>query len=253
MNITFLGTGTSQGIPVVACPCEVCHSTNKKDNRLRTSILIETNDKAFTIDAGPDFRYQMLRNDVKHLDAILITHSHKDHIGGLDDVRSFNYLQQKPMDVFVSPFHQTELKREYSYAFKKSPYPGVPSFNLVDLTDEPFFIGKTRITPLPVLHMTMEVTGFRIDDFAYITDTNYIPGNILAQLLDCKIIVLNALRKKKHLSHYNLEEAVNVLKFLHPEKAYITHISHLMGFHKEVNTELPDFIELAYDGMEINI
>ena len=253
MKITFLGTGTSQGIPVVACPCEVCRSNNKKDNRLRTSILVETNDKTFTIDAGPDFRYQMLRNHVTHLDAILITHSHKDHIGGLDDVRSFNYLQRKPMKVFVSPFHQAELKREYSYAFAESPYPGVPSFNLIDLTDEPFFIGETKISPIPVLHMTMEVLGFRIGDFAYITDTNYIPGNILAQLVDCKIIVLNALRKKKHLSHYSLEEAVNVLTFLHPEKAYITHISHLMGFHKEVNKELPDFIELAYDGLEINI
>lgn len=253
MKISFLGTGTSQGIPVVACPCDVCNSNNPKDNRLRTSIFIETSDKTFTIDAGPDFRYQMLREKVKTLDAILITHSHKDHIGGLDDVRSFNYLQKKAMDIYATPFHQKEIKREYSYAFQEYPYPGVPDFNLIDLKDEPFYIGKSKITPLPVLHMTMEVMGFRIGDFAYITDTNYIPGNILVRLLDCKIIVLNALRKKKHLSHYNLEEAVNVLTFLHPEKAYITHISHLMGFHNEVNKELPDFIELAYDGLTLKI
>jgi len=253
MKISFLGTGTSQGIPVVACPCDVCKSTDPKDNRLRTSILIETNDKTFAIDAGPDFRYQMLREEVKNLDAIIITHSHKDHIGGLDDVRSFNYLQKKAMDIYATPFHQKEIKREYSYAFQESPYPGVPSFNLIDLNDEPFYIGKSKITPLPVLHMTMEVMGFRIGDFAYITDTNYIPGNILPRLLDCKIIVLNALRKKKHPSHYNLEEAVKALTFLHPEKAYITHISHLMGFHNEVSNELPDFIELAYDGLKLKI
>ena len=251
MNITFLGTGTSQGIPVVACPCDVCNSTNKKDNRLRTSVLIETDNNIFTIDAGPDFRYQMLRKDVKNLNAILITHSHKDHIGGLDDVRSFNYLQRKAMDIYATPFHQEEIVREFSYAFHENPYPGVPNFNMIDLADKPFNIGNTKIIPLPVLHLKMEVMGFRIGDFAYITDTNYIPGDVLARLLDCKVIVLNALRKRKHLSHYNLEEAVNVLEFLRPEKAYITHISHMMGFHEEINNELPDFIELAYDGLQI--
>ncbi len=253
MKITFLGTGTSQGIPVVACPCDVCHSDNKKDNRLRTSVLVESNNVRFTIDAGPDFRYQMLRKDVKHLDAILITHSHKDHIGGLDDVRSFNYLQKKAMDIYVTPFHQKEIMREYSYAFQENPYPGVPNFHLIDIDEKPFFVGSVKITPLSVLHLKMDVTAFKIGNFAYITDTNYIPGSVLAELLNCKVIVLNALRKKKHLSHYNLEEAVNVLKFLRPEKAYITHISHLMGFHREVNKELPDFIELAYDGLEVEI
>ena len=253
MKITFLGTGTSQGIPVVACPCDVCHSDNDKDNRLRTSVLVETASQRFTIDAGPDFRYQMLREELKHLDAILITHSHKDHIGGLDDVRSFNYLQKRAMDIYVAPFHQKEIKREYSYAFQEDPYPGVPNFNLIDIAQTPFYVGDVKIIPLPVLHMKMEVTGFRIGDFAYITDTNYIPGAILAQLLDCKVIVLNALRKRKHPSHYNLEEAVNVLKFLRPEKAYITHISHLMGFHDKVCSELPDFIELAYDGLQIEV
>ena len=253
MKITFLGTGTSQGIPVVACPCDVCHSEDKHDKRLRTSVLIEEGDTVFTIDAGPDFRYQMLREKVTKLNAILITHAHKDHIGGLDEVRSFNYLQKKSMDVFVSQHHQKEIKLEFSYAFKENPYPGVPSFNLIDIYEKPFKVGNVSIKPFQVLHLMMEVTGFRIGDFAYITDTNYIPGSVLVELLDCKVIVLNALRKQKHVSHYNLEEAVKVLEFLRPEKAYITHVSHLMGFHKEVYKELPDFIELAYDGLTLEL
>jgi len=253
MKITFLGTGTSQGIPVVACPCEVCHSHDSHDKRLRTSVLVETENEIFTIDAGPDFRYQMLREKVTKLDAVLITHSHKDHIGGMDDVRSFNYLQRKPMDVYTAPQHQAEIKREYSYAFQENPYPGVPEYHLIDIGEESFFVGKTKVIPLPVLHMKMEVTGFRIGNFAYITDTNYIPGSTLAQLLDCDVIVLGALRKQKHLSHYNLQEAIEVLRFLRPRQAYITHISHLMGFHKSVSFELPSFIRLAHDRMILNI
>ena len=253
MKITFLGTGTSQGIPVVACRCDVCRSTDKYDKRLRTSVLIETNNEVFTIDAGPDFRYQMLRAGVSKLDAILITHSHKDHIGGLDDVRSFNYLQRKAMNIYVAPGHQEEIIREYSYAFTEDPYPGVPEFKLISINNQPFYIGKTKVLPLHMLHLSMEVTAFRIGDFAYITDTNYIPGNVLVNLLDCKVIVLNALRKKKHISHYNLEEAVKVLTFLRPETACITHISHLMGFHNDVSKELPGFIKLAYDGLTVEL
>jgi phosphoribosyl 1,2-cyclic phosphate phosphodiesterase len=253
MRIRFLGTGTSQGIPVVACPCDVCHSHDEKDKRLRTSVLIENGEDIFTIDAGPDFRYQMLREEVTRLDGILITHAHKDHIGGLDDVRSFNYLQKKAMDVYVSSYHQQEIKREFSYAFHDNPYPGVPAFNLIDIYEKPFRVGDTLVRPFQVLHLKMEVTAFRIGDFAYITDTNYVPGRVMAQLLDCKVIVLNALRKEKHISHYNLRQAVKVLEFLRPEKAYITHISHLMGFHKDVSRELPDFIQLAYDGLEISL
>ena len=253
MEITFLGTGTSQGIPVVACPCDVCKSNDVRDKRLRTSVIVEAGDTVFTIDGGPDFRYQMLREKVTKLDAILITHAHKDHIGGLDDVRSFNYLQKKAMDIYVAPNHQEEIKREYSYAFNENPYPGVPVFNLIDIYERPFFVGKIKIIPFQVLHLKMEVTAFRIGDFAYITDTNYIPGSVMAQLLDCKVIVLNALRKEKHVSHYNLEEAIKVLEFLRPQKAYITHISHLMGFHRDVSKELPAFIELAYDGLKISL
>jgi len=252
MKITFLGTGTSQGVPVIACPCEVCREGTRKDKRLRSSILVELDNLTFVIDAGPDFRYQMLRQDVESLDAILVTHCHKDHIAGLDDVRSYNYLQKKPMDVYASKRDQRAIKQEFSYAFSNNNYPGLPSINLLDVKNE-IIIDKVHIDVLPVLHLKMEVYGYRIGDFAYITDTNYIPGNTMANLLDCKVIVLNALRKQEHVSHYNLEKAIEVLEFLRPEKAYLTHISHFMGFHEEVQQSLPDFIELAYDGLTFEL
>jgi len=253
IKVRFLGTGTSQGVPVVACPCAICSSTDKKDKRLRSSILIETENKVFTVDAGPDFRYQLLREKVTRLDGILITHNHKDHIAGLDDVRAFNYLFRKPMDIYASVRDQNAIKKEFSYAFSDSKYPGIPSFQLHTIDENKFSIGSISIQPLPVLHLSMEVLGFRIGDFAYITDTNYIPPSTLKHLLNCKVIVLNALRKEKHVSHYNLEEAVRVLEFLRPERAYLTHISHLLGFHNEVEKELPDFIHLAYDGLRLEI
>ena len=252
MKITFLGTGTSQGVPVIACHCQVCSEGTRKDKRLRSSVLIELNNKTFVIDAGPDFRYQMLRQGVESLDAILVTHCHKDHIAGLDDVRSFNYLQKKPMDVYASSRDQKAIKQEFSYAFSNNNYPGIPSINLLDFKNE-IIIDNVRIDVLPVLHLKMEVYGYRIGDFAYITDTNYIHGSTMAKLLDCKVIVLNALRKQEHVSHYNLEKAIEVLEFLRPEKAYLTHISHFMGFHEEVQKELPDFIELAYDGLTFEL
>lgn len=252
MKITFLGTGTSQGVPVIACPCKVCKSASAKDKRLRSAVLVELEETTLVIDAGPDFRYQMLRQDVKKLDAILITHSHKDHIAGLDDVRSYNYLQKKPMDIYASVRDQKAIKQEFSYAFREELYPGVPVINLHDIANE-IHIGGVKVEVLPVLHMKIEVYGYRIGDFAYITDTNYIPEDTMAKLLDCKVIVLDALRKEPHISHYNLEEAVRVLEFLRPEKAYLTHISHLMGFHDEVEKELPEFISLAYDGLEFEV
>jgi phosphoribosyl 1,2-cyclic phosphate phosphodiesterase len=253
MRVTFLGTGTSQGVPVIACPCDVCRHGTKKDHRLRSSVLIETDKTTMVIDAGPDFRYQMLRANVLHLDAVLITHSHKDHIAGLDDVRSFNYLQKRPMDIYASEFDQEEIKREFSYAFSDNPYPGVPSFNLTNLDGAEITVHGEKVKILPALHLRMEVYGFRIGDFAYITDTNYLPGTTMAGLLDCKVIVLNALRKREHVSHYNLEKAVKVLEFLHPEKAYLTHVSHLMGFYDDIEKELPDFIHLAYDGLTLEL
>jgi phosphoribosyl 1,2-cyclic phosphate phosphodiesterase len=252
MRVTFLGTGTSQGVPVIACPCDVCHSTSAKDRRLRSSVMVQTDNVTIVIDAGPDFRYQMLRSFVKKLDAIFVTHSHKDHIAGIDDVRSFNYLQKKPMDIYASKRDQGVIMQEFSYAFKENIYPGVPEIILHDNTNE-LIINGLKVKSLPVLHMKMEVYGYRIGDFAYITDANYIPSETMESLIDCRVIVLNALRKEPHVSHYNLEEAIKILEFLRPQKAYLTHISHLMGFYEEVEKELPDFIKLAFDGLVLDL
>jgi len=253
MKVTFLGTGTSQGVPVIACPCDVCTQGEKKDHRLRSSVLIEQDGYFVNIDAGPDFRYQLLRENVKKLDAILITHCHKDHIAGLDDVRSFNYLNRKAMDIYALARDQEAIRREFAYAFGENRYRGVPEFNMINISHDAFKVGKLQFIPLPVLHMKMEVLGFRIGDFSYVTDTSYIPEETLALMKGSKVVVLNALRKKEHPSHYNLAQAVKVLELLHPEQAYLTHISHLMGFHKEVQKELPDFIHLAYDGLKIEL
>lgn len=253
MKITILGSGTSQGVPVVACDCAVCQSDNEKDKRLRASILIETADTTIVVDAGPDFRQQMLREKVKKLDAILITHSHKDHIAGLDDVRSFNYLSRKPMRVYASQRDQEEIKREFSYAFDDHPYPGVPRIEFVDLKEEPFQIGDLKIIPFIVKHRFLDVYGFRIGDFAYITDTNHIPEKAMQVLQGTRILILDALRKEQHISHFTLSEALNIADTLNVEQAYFTHISHLMGFHEEVQGSLNEKRMLAWDGLEINI
>ncbi|MBC8319713.1 MAG: MBL fold metallo-hydrolase [Bacteroidetes bacterium] len=252
MIVTFLGTGTSQGVPVVACTCNVCKYSKTKDNRLRSSVLVEIDDLVISIDAGPDFRYQMLRENVSKLGAILITHSHRDHIAGLDDVRSFNYLSKKPMDIYATVYDQEEIGREFSYAINNN-YPGLPKYNIINIGDDDFFIKNTKITPFSALHFNTEVLGFRIGDFAYITDTNYIPPSSLVKLEGCKVIVINALRKEKHVSHYNLEEALKVIDFLKPQQAYLTHISHLMGFHQDLEKELPAGVDVAYDGLKIEV
>ncbi len=253
MKISFLGTGTSQGVPVIGCECDVCKSSSKFDKRLRSSILIEQGEVSFTIDAGPDFRYQMLRNGVSNLDGILITHCHKDHIAGLDDVRAFNFLLKKPMKVYATERDKKAIETEFSYAFGENLYPGVPRFEILQIDEEPIMINGVEVIPLKALHKTMEVTGFRIGDFAYITDTHYIPPATLVKISDCKIIVISAVRRTPHPSHYSLDEAVRILEFLRPEKGFITHVSHLMGKHDEVNKELPDFISLAFDGLTLEM
>ena len=249
MKITFLGTGTSQGVPVIACECATCVSQDSHDKRLRTSLLLETDDSALLIDAGPDFRQQMLREHVTRLDSILLTHEHKDHIAGLDDVRAFNYKSQDAIDIYSEERVQKALRNEYSYVFSEFQYPGIPKMRLNLIPEHGFTIRGINITPIRVFHYRLPVYGFRFGNFAYITDANYIPEESKEKLFGVKHLVINALRKEKHISHYSLREAVSLIKEISPKKSYITHISHQMGLHKEVSKELPPEIVLAYDGL----
>jgi len=253
VKITFLGTGTSQGVPVIACNCIICQSEDRRDKRLRTSLLVEAEDQNIVIDAGPDFRQQMLRAEVKQLDSILLTHEHKDHIGGMDDVRAFNYINKKPIDIYSDERVQRAVMREYPYVFSEHKYPGVPQMNLITIDDKPFQIGNLHIIPVKVHHYRLPVYGFRINDFAYITDANYISEENKGKLTGVKYMVINALRKEKHLSHFNLSEALDLINEISPRKGYITHISHQMGLHSEVSQELPANVELAYDGLVVDI
>lgn len=253
MRITFLGSGTSQGVPVIACPCAVCASADKRDNRLRSSLLIETDEATIVVDSGPDFRYQMLHHEVKKLDAIVFTHGHKDHTAGLDDVRAYNYFQQKEMDIYASDETQEVLRREFQYIFQNSSYPGVPQIKLHELRNEAFYINGLRILPIRVLHYKLEVFGFRIGDFTYITDANYIAPEEMDKVRGSKIVVLNALRLEKHISHFTLAEAIDVAKDLNCEQTYFTHISHQLGLHSEVSEDLPDNIFLAHDGLVLEV
>ena len=251
MRLTFLGTGTSQGIPVVACDCEVCNSTDERDKRLRSSVLIETGDKVFTIDAGPDFRQQMLRAKVKRLDAILLTHAHFDHIGGLDDVRSFNYLQKSPLDVYGNELTINGLKHTFDYAFKVKHYPGLPEFRTHVVTEDPFQLGTQTIIPIEAMHHRLPILGYRIGDLIYLTDVKRIEPKQLDKMRGCKILIINALKKDEHFSHLTLREALDIVDIVQPEQTWFTHISHFMGKHKTIDVELPANVHLAYDGLVI--
>jgi len=253
MRVTFLGTGTSQGVPVIACQCEVCRSQDEKDSRLRCSVLIETDEQTLVIDTGPDFRQQMLREEVKRLDAILFTHSHKDHIAGMDDIRAFNYKQQQAMQVYADEAVQEALQREFYYVFEENPYPGIPKVELTTIDKSPFEIKGLQVIPVEVMHYKMPVLGFRIGGFAYITDAKTIAAEEKEKLKGLDVLVLNALRKEDHLSHLTLSEALEWIEELRPKKAYLTHISHLLGTHTSVSEELPANVDLAFDGLQVSI
>jgi len=253
VKVTFLGTGTSQGVPVIGCQCEVCTSLDFRDNRLRTSIHIATENNSFIVDAGPDFRQQVLRERIRTLDALLMTHQHKDHTAGLDDVRAFNYLQQKHLPVYGRQEVLDQLKQEFAYAFADFKYPGIPLIELKSIENQPFEINGTSITPIEVIHYRLPVFGFRIGDFTYITDAKSISAKELEKVKGSKLIVLNALQKEAHISHFTLSEAVTLLMELNPQKAFLTHISHRMGTYAEVQRTLPDFIQLAFDGLSFEL
>lgn len=247
MQVTFLGTGTSQGVPVIGCQCSVCTSANPLDKRLRTSVQVEADGVNLVIDSGPDFRQQMLRSGLRDLDALLFTHGHKDHTAGFDDIRAFNYIQQRDMDVYLDERVEQIIKKDYDYIFSTYKYPGIPKARLHIIHNEPFYIKGLKIVPIQVFHYRLPVFGFRINDFTYITDCNHIPDEEMAKITGSKILVLNALRKEKHISHFNLDEAIELMELLKPEQGYLTHISHQLGSHDEVSRTLPEGIHLAHD------
>jgi phosphoribosyl 1,2-cyclic phosphate phosphodiesterase len=253
LRITFLGTGTSGGVPMIGCSCYVCTSVNGKDKRLRSSILVQSNTTTLVVDTTPDFRTQMLRENVKKLDAVIFTHPHKDHIAGLDDIKAYNYFQQKPMEVYANVLTQAALHREFYYIFTDDKYPGIPSVNLNTISDKIFLVGDIPVTPILVYHLNMPVLGFRFGDFTYITDANRIDDTEKEKIRGSSILVLNALRKKGHISHFSLQEAVDLVEELSIPKAWFTHISHQLGLHEEINNELPSNIQLAWDGLKLSV
>jgi phosphoribosyl 1,2-cyclic phosphate phosphodiesterase len=252
-KVSFLGTGTSTGIPMIGCTCAVCTSSNSKDKRLRSSVLIQSANTAIIIDTTPDFRYQMLRTNTTHLDAVLYTHPHKDHMAGLDDIRALNFITQKPMDIYANSLTEEAVRRDFHYAFADTKYPGVPELNLITIDESPFIVGDLPVQPILVYHHKMPVYGFRIGDFTYITDANRIDEEQMDLIRGSKLLVLNALRKEDHISHFTLQQAVDISIELAVPEVYFTHISHQLGKHEEINQELPPHIKLAYDGLQISL
>jgi len=253
VKITFLGTGTSQGVPPIGCDSPVCLSENPKDKRLRCSVHLQIGDYSIVIDAGPDFRYQLIRAGISRLDAILFTHEHRDHTAGLDDIRPFNYLHNKPVDVYLSERVLQAFQYQYHYIFSEKKYPGIPEINFHQIENKPFNLFGMDIIPIEVLHYKLPVLGFRIGDFTYITDANFIAENELQKVMGSKVLVLNALRREHHISHFTLDEAVAVAEKVQADKTYFVHMSHQIGFHDEVNMELPPNVELAYDGLVLEL
>ncbi len=255
MVLTLLGTGTSQGVPMIGCDCEVCSSSNSRDKRLRTSAMVEVQGRRIIIDAGPDFRYQMLRERVSYIDAVLLTHQHKDHIGGIDDLRAFNYLQGKPMEVYCSSQVAEIVRKDFDYAFVDpiERYAGVPELDLRVISSEGFCVAGVEVSPIEVMHHKLPIFGYKIGDLCYITDANYISSSTIEAIKHPKVLVINALRHTKHISHFTLSEALDMIEQISPQRAIITHISHQMGLYDVVSEDLPEGIKLGYDGMRINI
>lgn len=252
-SITFLGTGTSQGVPVIACQCKVCQSVDPKNKRLRCSVLLSVEDQNYVIDAGPDFRQQMLREKVRSLNGVLFTHEHKDHVAGLDDVRAFNYIEKRDMQVYCSDRVEVALHREFHYIFDGNDYPGIPKVKLNRIGKEDVFKLEPNfeVIPIEVMHYKLPVLGFRFGDFTYITDAKTISEVEKEKIKGTKILVVNALRRETHISHFNLDEALDFINEIRPEKAYLTHISHLFGKHEDIEGELPRDVFVAYDGLNI--
>lgn len=253
ITIEFLGTGTSAGVPMIACKCEVCQSTDSKDKRFRSSILIKSANTTVVVDTTPDFRTQMLRSGVEHIDAVLFTHSHKDHIAGLDDIRAFNFVSKKSIPIYANQETSNAIKRDYFYIFSDQKYPGIPEVNLHTIHNEPFHVGDILFQPFEVKHLHMNVTGYRVGNFTYITDANAIDEKALKIIDTSDTLVINALRKEKHLSHFNLDEAIQVATQIKARHTFFTHLSHQMGMHAKVSRELPQGMYFAYDGLEIQV
>ncbi|MEK6481103.1 MBL fold metallo-hydrolase [Catalinimonas sp. 4WD22] len=253
MRVTFLGTGTSQGVPVINCQCKVCSSLDYRDKRLRSSVHIEIDGKSFIIDSGPDFRQQVLSNQITHLDALIFTHQHKDHIAGMDDVRGFNFSQQKDMPVFASKQVIAQLRQEFAYVFAADKYPGVPKVVVNEIENQPFEAEGVTFTPIEVLHYKLPVFGYRVKNFTYITDAKSIAETEKEKIKGTEVLVLNALQHKQHISHFTLEESLELIDEINPRQAFLTHISHNLGMHQEVSRMLPAHVHLAYDSLSLEI
>lgn len=251
MKITFLGTGTSLGVPIIGCNCKVCRSTDKKDKRFRSSVFIETEGKNFIIDTGPDFRIQCLSNGVERVDAVFITHIHRDHLSGLDDIRPFCYQQKAFIPVYGTKITCERILKDFAYCFGENRYPGVPDITLKEITTEPFEVQGVKVIPIPVMHGKMEVTAYRIHNFTYITDASFISEESIKKIAGTEYLVVNALRKEPHPSHFTLSEALALIEKIRPKHAYITHVGHGFGFYDEMQKTLPENVTLSYDGLKI--
>lgn len=253
IKLTFLGTGTSVGVPVIACNCTVCKSGDARDRRFRTSAMVGIDNQNIVIDCGPDFRFQMLKQQVEDIDAVVFTHEHRDHIAGLDDVRAFNYILNKNIPIYGTQGVMEAIKTEFPYIFTETRFFGAPQVTIHEIENKEFMIGETKILPILVMHNKLPVLGYRFGDLTYITDASYLPEEEKHKIYKSKVLVLNALRNSKHISHFSLAEALSMIEELKPERAYLTHISHFLGLHEEVEKKLPDNVRLAYDNLIVEV